>query len=90
MDSDKSTSAGGDVSTNVVFIQPSADATEWEGKTVNVTATGDTTGDKPAPYTPNASISNDDPLPRKQLTVDSGPSESDEPPTNRIVQRGLF
>lgn len=90
IDSDKSTSAGGDVSTNVVFIQPSADATEWEGKTVNVTATGDTTGDKPAPYTPNASISNDDPLPRKQLTVDSGPSESDEPPTNRIVQRGLF
>ena len=90
MDSDKSTSAGGDVSTNVVFIQPSADATEWEGKTVNITATGDTTGDKPAPYTPNASISNDDPLPRKQLTVDSGPSEGDEPPTNRIVQRGLF
>ncbi len=37
MDSDKSTSTGGDVSTNVVFVN-ATDASEWDAKTVDVNA----------------------------------------------------
>lgn len=37
MDSDKSTSGGGEISTNVVFVSPQADLSEWEMKTVDVT-----------------------------------------------------
>ena len=44
MDADKSTSTGGDVSTNVVFVSQSADPSEWEMKTVDVTRTGASTG----------------------------------------------
>jgi len=37
MDADKSTSTGGDVSTNVVFVQPPADGASWDVQTVDVT-----------------------------------------------------
>jgi len=36
MDADKSTGGSGEISTNVVFVNPQADLSEWEPKTVNV------------------------------------------------------
>ena len=81
MDSDKSTSTGGDISTNVVFVSPQADLSEWEMKTVDVTPTGDGTGDMPAISAADASAANGEPLLDKQTEPISGP---------RVVQRGLF
>ena len=65
MDSDKAT-GGGEISTNVVFVAPSADVTEWAGQTVDVTANGHENGHAPkgAPGLP--SDCSDDPLPREQ------------------------
>ena len=81
MDSDKSTSTGGDISTNVVFVSPQADLSEWEMKTVDVTPTGDGTGDMPAIPAAEPSAGNGEPLLDKQSEPVSGP---------RVVQRGLF
>ena len=81
MDCDKSTSTGGNISTNVVFVSPQADLSEWEMKTVDVTPTGDGTGDMPAISATDPSAANGEPLLDKQSEPVSGP---------RIVQRGLF
>ena len=94
MDSDKSTSTGGDISTNVVFVSPQADLSEWDMKTVDVTPTGDGTGDMPAISAADASAANSEPLLDKQNEPVSGPCDSPagmaQGNTPRVVQRGLF
>jgi len=89
MDSDKSTTSGADVSTNVVFISPQADLTEWETKTVDVTPSGPASGPTLEGAPDNPSQGQDDQLLTKQITA-AEPPEKEEPPTTRIIQRGLF
>ena len=86
MDADKSSSTGGDVSTNVVFIAPSADASEWGGQTVDVTPSGDRTGDNLSTVTTEASCVEKEQLLIKQMQSDEEPPA----PSSGIVQRGLF
>ena len=89
MDSDKSTGGGADVSTNVVFISPQADLTEWETKTVDVTTSGPASGPalQGAPDNPSQGL-NDNLLTKQTNAV--SPAENDDNSTGRIVQRGLF
>jgi len=90
MDADKSTSTGGDVSTNVVFVSPSADPSEWEMKTVDVTPTGYESGDTQAISASDPSDSTDDPLPNKQLTLDSEACDSPAGMAQGFIQRRLI
>lgn len=89
MDADKSTSAGGDISTNVVFVSPQADLTEWETKTVDVTPSGPASGPTVEVAPGNPSQGQDDHLLTKQTNAVS-PADNDDNSTGRIVQRGLF
>ena len=102
MDSDKSTSGGGDISTNVVFVSPQADLSEWETRTVDVTPNeckSECTGELlPA----NASAAQQGPTAKGAVETSdqtqqepiSGPCDSPagmaQGDTPRIVQRGLF
>ena len=72
MDSDKATGTGSDVSTNVVFISAPADATEWEGKTVDVTASGPASGPESLGTLGKPSQGLGDNLPTKQIQADEG------------------
>ena len=72
MDSDKATGTGSDVSTNVVFISAPADATEWEGKTVDVTPSGPASGPNSLGTPDNPSHTNGDPLLNKQIQAGEG------------------
>ena len=90
MDQDKSTSTGGDVSTNVVFVSPSADPSEWEMKTVDVTPTGYKSGDTQAISASDPSDSKDDPLPNKQLEPDSGACDTPAGMAQGFIQRRLI
>ena len=86
MDADKSSSAGGDVSTNVVFIQPSADASEWVGQTVDVTPSESKSESKDALAPADASPLLQRPTASEAVGDPDAPSEE----TSKIVQRGLF
>ena len=86
MDADKSSSAGGDVSTNVVFIQPSADASEWVGQTVDVTSSESKSESRSALSASDASPLLQRPTSSKAVGDPDTPSEE----TSKIVQRGLF
>ena len=90
MDSDKSTSTGGDVSTNVVFINPSADVSEWEPKTVDITPSGPASGPTLDTSTAKLSGANDEPLLNKQSEPDSTPCDSPAGMAQGIVQRSLI
>ena len=72
MDSDKATGTGSEVSTNVVFISAPADATEWEGKTVDVTASGPASGPESLGTPDNPSHTNGDQLLKKQIQAGEG------------------
>ena len=67
MDSDKATSGGAEVSTNVVFISPQSDLSEWDTKTVDVTPNGPASGPVLESAAPEASQAEDDPLLTKQF-----------------------
>lgn len=86
MDADKSSSAGGDVSTNVVFIQPSADASEWVGQTVDVTSSESKSESSMALSSSDSSPSLERPTASQAVGDPDTPSEE----TSKIVQRGLF
>ena len=86
MDADKSSSAGGDVSTNVVFIQPSADASEWVGQTVDVTSSESKSESSMALSSSDSSPSLERPTASEAVRDPDTPSEE----TSKIVQRGLF
>ncbi|WP_415409656.1 hypothetical protein ACLM45_12910 [Synechococcus sp. A10-1-5-9] len=97
MDADKSTSGGGEVSTNVVFVSPQADLSEWDTRTVDVTPSGPVSGPTLEVAPDNPSQGADDQLLTKQIAaanpVDGGPpvvGNDEEPGTTRIIQRGLF
>ena len=97
MDADKSTSGGADVSTNVVFISPQADLTEWETKTVDVTPSGPVSGPTMEVAPGNTCQGQEDQLPVKQITAvqpnEDGPPVVDgeeEEGSARVIQRGLF
>ena len=86
MDADKSTTGGGDISTNVVFISPQADLSEWETRTVDVTPSE------------SKSESNGDLMPANTYASIHGPTAveavkaAEEPAgqgSAQIVQRGL-
>ena len=71
MDADSSTS-GGDISTNVVFVQPAANAAEWDAlqspaQTIDVAASGHESGHTAAATSSDGSDSKDERLLRKQL-----------------------
>lgn len=86
MDADKSSAAGGDVSTNVVFIQPSADASEWVGQTVDVISSESKSESSMALSSSNSSLLLERPTASKAVGDPDMPSEE----TSKIVQRGLF
>lgn len=86
MDADKSSAAGGDVSTNVVFIQPSADASEWVGQTVDVTSSESKSESSMALSGSDSSPLLERPTASKAVGDPDSPSEK----TSKIVQRGLF
>lgn len=90
MDQDKSTSTGGDVSTNVVFINPSADVSDWEPKTVDITPSGDKTGDIRALTSSKPSDASSDGLLTKQSEPDSATGRPATSGTQAIVQRSLI
>ncbi|AII41842.1 hypothetical protein KR100_00260 [Synechococcus sp. KORDI-100] len=72
MDPDKS-NTGGDISTSVVFLSPQADLSAWETKTVDVTPSGDSTGDNAVIPASEGSDANDELLLNKQSEPESDP-----------------
>ena len=89
MDADKSTAGGGDVSTNVVFISPQADLTEWETKTVDVTPSESKSESSSTLTHADASTALQGPT-AKEAVKASETAGNDDNSTGRIVQRGLF
>ena len=90
MDADKSTSGGGDVSTNVVFVSPQTDLSEWETKTVDVTPSGPVSGPKIDTSPNNPIDSKDDLLLLKQITGKPELEKPDQSGALRVVQREIF
>ena len=86
MDADKSTSGGGEISTNVVFVSPQADLSEWETRTVDVTPDECRSESKGEQLPANTSATLQKPTACKAVEA---PEQGDQS-TNRIVQRGLF
>ena len=89
MDADKSTSRGADVSTNVVFISPQADLTEWETKTVDVTPSESKSESSSTLTHAEASTALQGPTAREAVKAPET-TGTDDNSTGRIVQRGLF
>ena len=84
MDSEKSSSGGSDISTNVVFVSPQADLSQWETRTVDVPASGPAGGPPSLGHRENPSQAKDERLLRKQIAADAPAAGS-----SRMSQRGL-
>ena len=84
MDADKSSSGGADISTNVVFISPQADLSQWETRTVDVPASGPAGGPSSLGHPENPSQGEGEQLLRKQIAADGSAGGS-----SRMDQRGL-
>ena len=84
MDAEKANGSGGDVSTNVVFISPQADLSQWETRTVDVPASGPAGGPPSLSHRENLSQGEGEQLLRKQIAADASAAGS-----SRMDQRGL-
>ena len=84
MDTDKANGSGGDVSTNVVFISPQADLSQWETRTVDVPASGPAGGPPSLGDRENTCQGEGEQLLRKQIAADGSAGGS-----SRVDQRGL-
>ena len=84
MDAEKANGSGGDVGTNVVFISPQADLSQWETRTVDVPASGPAGGPPSLGHPENPCQGEGEQLLRKQIAADGSADGS-----SRMVQRGL-
>ena len=84
MDTDKANGSGGDVGTNVVFISPQADLSQWETRTVDVPASGPAGGPPSLGHSENPCQGEGEQLLRKQIAADGSAGGS-----SRMDQRGL-
>ena len=84
MDADKSSSGGADISTNVVFISPQADLSQWETRTIDVPASGPAGGPPSLGHRENPSQEEGEQLLRKQIAADGSTGGS-----SRMGQQGL-
>ena len=89
MDSDKATGSGAEVSTNVVFISPQADLSEWDTKTVEIGESGPASGPVLEVTPSETSRTGANPLLTKQIGATEA-METGENSTARVVQKELL